>query len=101
MVLGAPDGGERATVNDIAAALQVEAHTITGAVIRAEEAGLVTREPCVDDRRRTWVRVTPEGRRRLDHALALLEARREREPVLAAIEPIVDRARALTSPGQN
>lgn len=93
MVLGAPDGSERATVNEIATRLQVESHTITGAVIRAEEAGLVTREACEDDRRRTWVRATAEGRRRLDRALALLETRRE--PVLRAIEPVVDRARAL------
>jgi DNA-binding MarR family transcriptional regulator len=93
MVLGAPDGSGRATVNDIAARLKVEPHSITGAVIRAEEAGLVARESDAEDRRRTWVCATDEGRRRLDRALAMLEE--QREPVLEAIERVVDHARAI------
>jgi DNA-binding MarR family transcriptional regulator len=39
MVKGAPAGDERATVNDVADRLRVEAHTITGAASRAEEGG--------------------------------------------------------------
>jgi DNA-binding MarR family transcriptional regulator len=93
MILGAPDGSKRATINEIAARLKIESHSITGAVIRAEEAGLVVREACKDDRRRTWVKATDEGVRRLDEALALLES--QREPLLPAVVRVVKQARSL------
>jgi DNA-binding MarR family transcriptional regulator len=93
MVTGAPDGSERATVNDLAERLKVAPHTITGAVGRAEEAGLVTRERCDQDRRRTWIRATPEGERRLAAAVAALES--QRETLLEAIERVAADARAL------
>jgi DNA-binding MarR family transcriptional regulator len=93
LVKGAPDGGERATVNDLAARLRVEPHTVTGAASRAEEAGLVVRERCDEDRRRTWIRLTPEGERRLAKAVAALQARRD--TLLEAIEEIAADARAI------
>jgi hypothetical protein len=70
----------------------------SGAVFRAEEAGLVARESDAEDRRRTWVCATDEGRRRLDRALAMLEE--QREPVLEAIERVVDHARAIEPPAR-
>jgi DNA-binding MarR family transcriptional regulator len=93
MVKGAPQGRERASVNELAERLKVEPHTITGAAGRAEEAGLVIREQCEEDRRRTWIRLTPEGERRLAQVVTALEA--QREALLAAIEEVAADARAI------
>ena len=93
MVKGAPAGGERATINDVADRLRVEPHTITGAVSRAEEAGLVAREACDQDRRRTWIRLTPEGERRLADAVAALQE--QRDDLLRAIDGVAADARAI------
>ena len=38
---------------------------------RMEQAGLIRREPCPDDRRAIFAVLTPEGRRVLDRALAV------------------------------
>ena len=96
MVKGAPHGDERATINDLAERLKVEPHTITGAAGRAEEAGLVVRERCDQDRRRTWIRLTPEGERRLAEAVGALQA--QRETLLAAIEDVAADARSIGRP---
>ncbi len=93
MVKGAAAGDERATITDIAERLRVEAHTITGAVTRAEEAGLVVREGCDQDRRRTWIRLTREGERRLARVVAALE--NQRDELLVAIENVAADARAI------
>ena len=93
MVKGAPSGDERATINDVAERLRVEAHTITGAVSRAEEAGLVVREACDQDRRRTWIRLTREGERRLARVVAALGERREE--LLAAVDGVAANAHAI------
>ncbi len=93
MVKGAPVGGERATINDLAERLKVEPHTITGAASRAEEAGLVVRERCDEDRRRTWIRLTPEGELRLAQVVTALQAKRE--TLLEAIEELAADARAI------
>jgi DNA-binding MarR family transcriptional regulator len=101
MVKGAPAGDERATVNDVADRLRVEAHTITGAVSRAEEAGLVVREACDQDRRRTWIRLTREGERRLARVVAALEE--QRDELLAVLDGVAADARAIpeTSRGES
>jgi DNA-binding MarR family transcriptional regulator len=93
MVKGAPSGDERATVSDIAERLRVEAHTVTGAVSRVEEAGLVVREACDQDRRRTWIRLTREGERRLARVVAVLAD--QREELLAAFDGVAADARAI------
>lgn len=59
--------------------------TMTNRVNRLEARGLVFRQPNVDDRRGVRVRLTEDGRERVQGALADLLAF-ERE-VLAAIEP--------------
>jgi DNA-binding MarR family transcriptional regulator len=96
MVKGAPGGGERATINNLAERLRVEPHSVTGAVTRAEEAGLVVREACEQDRRRTWIRLTAEGERRLACAVAALE--NQRDELLEALEHVAAGARAVPAP---
>jgi DNA-binding MarR family transcriptional regulator len=91
MTKGAPDGSERATINDLAKRIKVEPHAVTGAAIRAERAGLVTREPCTEDRRRMWIRVTEEGERKLEQVASVLAQRRD--TLLAALEDAARRAR--------
>ena len=83
MVKGATDGSERALVSDVAERLQLAAHTVTGAVGRAERAGLVRRDPCPDDGRRTWISLTPEGERRLEAVVTSVA--RERDELAAAV----------------
>ena len=84
MTKGAPDGSGRATINDLADRLKVEPHTVTGAATRAERAGLVVRERCTDDRRRTWIRLTAEGERRLEEVASSLQ--RQRDELVRALE---------------
>ena len=86
MVKGAPDGSGRALIGELASRLQIAPHTVTGAVVRAEEAGLVRREPCREDRRRMWISVTKEGERRLAAVAGALT--RQREELAAAVEEI-------------
>ena len=87
MVKGAPDGTERALVGDLAERLQLAPHTITGAVSRAEQAGLVRRDPCPQDGRRTWISLTAEGERRLAAVVDALAG--ERAELAAAFEELV------------
>jgi DNA-binding MarR family transcriptional regulator len=65
MIKGAPDGSEQSTVTELAERLQLAQSTITELVRRAEEAGLVGREPSASDRRVAHLRLTAEGERRL------------------------------------
>ena len=95
MVKGAPNGEERATINDVAERMKVEPHTATGLVTRAEEAGLVTREQCTEDRRRMWIRLTPAGEQRLELAVTQLE--NQRDELLAALEEATGNARAIAA----
>lgn len=93
MVKGAPDGREQATVSDLAERLRVAPHTVTGATSRAEQAGLLVRERCDRDRRRTWIRLTSEGERRLAHAVGTVQA--QRDALLEAIDEVAADARAI------
>jgi DNA-binding MarR family transcriptional regulator len=88
MVKGAPDGSERALVGDVAARLWLAPHTVTGAVARAEQAGLLRRERCSEDRRRIWISLTPEGERRLAAVVTALAPERSR--LAAAITALRD-----------
>ncbi len=93
MVRGAPEGDGRATINDLAERLKVAPHTVSGATARAEQAGLVLRERCDQDHRRTWIRLTTEGEHRLAQAVAALEA--QRDALLEAIDEVAADARAI------
>jgi len=65
MIKGAPSGGEQSTVTELAERLQLAQSTVTELVHRAEEAGLVAREQSQRDARVAYLRLTPEGERRL------------------------------------
>lgn len=64
-IKGAPDGGERLSFTDLAERLQLSRNTVTELCARAEEAGLLEREPSLVDQRVVYLRVSPEGERRL------------------------------------
>jgi DNA-binding MarR family transcriptional regulator len=76
MIKGAPDRREQSTVTELAERLQLAQSTVTELVSRAEEAGLVTRQPSGLDGRVAHVRLTDEGERRLAQAFTGLEAER-------------------------
>jgi DNA-binding MarR family transcriptional regulator len=78
MIKGAPAGDGRSTVTELAERLQLAQSTVTELVGRAEEAGLIRREPSAADGRVAHLRVTEEGSRRLTGAFAELEADRQR-----------------------
>src|SRR5918911_4378008 len=65
MIKGTPDGSAQSTVTDLAERLQLAQSTVTELVRRAEEAGLVERQPSSIDGRVAHLRLTPEGERRL------------------------------------
>ena len=55
-------------MQDLARAVLLSKSGLTRLVDRMVSAGLVTREPCLDDRRGTFVCMATEGRARLDGA---------------------------------
>ena len=63
--------GQRVRMTDLAKMLLFSSGGCTKLVDRMEEAGLVRREPCPDDRRATFAVLTDEGRRMLERALAV------------------------------
>jgi DNA-binding MarR family transcriptional regulator len=68
-IKGAPDGTQRSTVTELSRRLQLAQSTVTELVRRAENVGLVAREPSATDGRVAYLRVTPEGERRLAGAV--------------------------------
>jgi DNA-binding MarR family transcriptional regulator len=84
-IKGAPDGGEQASVSELADRLEMPQTTVSDLVTRAEDVGLVVREPSALDGRVVHVRLTAEGDRRLADCLdSLDEDRAELERALAA-----------------
>lgn len=61
-------GGGILTTGEIGRAMVKASQTITGLVDRLEEPGLVERVFDRSDRRKTWVRLTPKGERKLAEA---------------------------------
>src|ERR671934_2809364 len=84
MIKGAPDGNERSTVTELADRLQLAQSTVTELVRRAEEVGLVAREPSSVDGRVAYIRLTDEGERRL--ARSFTDHATEREELRDAFE---------------
>jgi len=76
MIKGAADGSERSTVTELAKRLQLAQSTVTELVRRAEEAGLVGREPSSTDGRVAHLFLTAEGERRLMAAFTELDTER-------------------------
>src|SRR5256885_12309762 len=80
MVKGAEDGSGRSTVTELAERLQLAQSTVTELVRRAEEVGLLERERSPDDGRIAFLRLTPEGERRLERAFTTNETGRPALP---------------------
>ena len=83
MIKGAADGSERATVTTLADRLQLAQSTVTELVGRAEDAGLVTREPSRADGRVAYLGLTERGEELLASAFTGLEA--ERRSLLSSL----------------
>jgi DNA-binding MarR family transcriptional regulator len=77
MIKGATDGSERSTVTELAERLQLAQSTVTELVRRAEEVGLVRREPSAVDGRVAYLRLTEEGEQRLARSFTDHETERE------------------------
>lgn len=73
------------TLGELAAVERVQPPTITAAVGRLEQRGLVQRRPDRDDRRVARVEITPAGRRLLEQSRSRKTAYLERR--LAALTP--------------
>lgn len=63
--------GEHACVGDVASALDVDASTASRFVADAVEAGYLERSTSDEDRRRSRLEVTAQGRALLDHGAAI------------------------------
>jgi DNA-binding MarR family transcriptional regulator len=92
MIDGSPDGTRRASFTDLAARLELERNTVTELCARAEEAGLIQREASAVDKRVVYLRLTKEGDRLLQRALA--ENADVRRELAAAFELLSDAFRA-------
>jgi DNA-binding MarR family transcriptional regulator len=89
LIKGAPDGGERSTVTDLARRLQLGQSTVTELVQRAEDAGLVQRSASGADARVSWLSLTPEGSRKLAAVVGNLGPERRRlAELLASLESL-------------
>jgi DNA-binding MarR family transcriptional regulator len=77
MIKGAPDHSEQSTVTELAERLQLAQSTVTELVRRAEETGLVERERSSEDGRIAFLRLTPEGERRLAQSFTSNEKERQ------------------------
>jgi DNA-binding MarR family transcriptional regulator len=77
LMIKASDGG-RSTVSELVELLQLTQSTVTELVQRAEEAGLVTREPSPTDGRIVLLALTDEAERRVADAVSDLGPERTR-----------------------
>jgi DNA-binding MarR family transcriptional regulator len=77
MIKGASDRSEQSTVTELARQLQLAQSTVTELVSRAEEIGLVERERSSEDGRIAFLRLTPEGERRLASSFTSNESERQ------------------------
>lgn len=83
MIKGSADSSESSTVTELAERLQLAQSTVTELVGRAEDAGLVEREPSSADGRVAHLRLTEKGEQRLARAFTSLES--ERKHLLSAL----------------
>ena len=89
MIKGSPDGSEQSTVTELAERLQLAQSTVTELVRRAEETGLIDRERSTADGRIAYLRLSPEGERRL--ALSFTTNESERQALLDAFSHLEGR----------
>lgn len=76
LIKGASDLSERSTVTELAERLHLAQSSVTELVGRAEQAGLVRREPSGEDGRVVYLRLTREGEERFAQAFQSLAAER-------------------------
>jgi DNA-binding MarR family transcriptional regulator len=76
LIKGAPDLSERSTVTELAERLHLAQSSVTELVDRAEQAGLVRREPSTADGRVAYLRLTDEGEERFAEAFQSLASER-------------------------
>jgi DNA-binding MarR family transcriptional regulator len=87
LIKGAPDLSERSTVTELAERLYLAQSTVTELVDRAEQAGLVRREPSAADGRVAHLRLTAEGEERFAQAFeSLASERRALRESIAGLE---------------
>jgi DNA-binding MarR family transcriptional regulator len=87
LIKGAPDLSERSTVTELAERLHLAQSSVTELVARAQQAGLIQREPSSDDARVAYLRLTDEGERRFAQAFESLAAeRRELRRAITGLE---------------
>jgi DNA-binding MarR family transcriptional regulator len=75
MIKGADN--QQSTVTELSERLQLAQSTVTELVRRAEETGLVERERSSEDGRIAYLRLTPEGERRLAKSFTSNEKERQ------------------------
>ena len=75
MIKGADN--EQSTVTELSERLQLAQSTVTELVRRAEETGLLERERSSEDGRIAFLRLTPEGERRLAKSFTSNEKERQ------------------------
>jgi DNA-binding MarR family transcriptional regulator len=87
LIKGAPDHSERSTVTEIAERLRLAQSSVTELVDRAEQAGLLRREPSDADGRVAYLRLTAEGEERFAQAFqSLASERRALREAIAGLE---------------
>jgi DNA-binding MarR family transcriptional regulator len=87
LIKGAPDLSERSTVTELAERLHLAQSSVTELVDRAEQAGLVRREPSTADGRVAYLRLTAEGEERFAQAFQTLASeRRALREAIAGLE---------------
>jgi DNA-binding MarR family transcriptional regulator len=87
LIKGAPDLSERSTVTELAERLHLAQSSVTELVARAQQAGLIQREPSSDDARVAYLRLTDEGERVFAQAFESLAAeRRELQRAITGLE---------------
>jgi DNA-binding MarR family transcriptional regulator len=87
LIKGARDHSERSTVTEIAERLRLAQSSVTELVDRAEQAGLLRREPSNADGRVAYLRLTSEGEERFAQAFqSLASERRALREAVAELE---------------
>jgi DNA-binding MarR family transcriptional regulator len=87
LIKGAPDLSERSTVTELAERLYLAQSTVTELVDRAEQAGLLRREPSAADGRVAHLQLTAEGEERFAQAFqSLASERRALRKAIAGLE---------------
>jgi DNA-binding MarR family transcriptional regulator len=87
-IKGSPDLTERTTVTALAQRLQLAQSSVTELVARAQQAGLIERQPSPDDARVVFLRLSAEGERSFARAFRNLGA--ERQALREAIADLED-----------